>query len=354
MKDLIPDAKIEELRKELYESTKPIFFFDDDPDGLSSFLMFYKAVGDGKGIPIKSAPELDINFTSKVTEFSPDKVFILDKAVVTQEFVDSLRGTPCFWLDHHKPIDLKHVKYYNPRSYTPDQHKPTSYWAYRVADKKDHLWIASVGCIGDWYIPEFLEEFVEKYPDILAKADYEDPGDVLFDTRLGELVRVFSFLLKGPTKEVIKCMKIMTRIKEPYEILDQTSSRGTYIWKRYMTIRKLYDDMFKEALSCASDDMILLYKYTDRKMSFTADLSNELLHKFPDKVIIIARERDGEMRCSLRSGKYVISKILAESLKDIDGYGGGHEHACGAGIKVHDFDRFIENMRSELKKEDNK
>jgi len=39
---------------------------------------------------------------------------------------------------------------------------------------------------------------------------------------------------------------------------------------------------------------------------------------------------------------------LEKALVGIDGYGGGHEHACGAAIKKHDFKKFIENIEAQL------
>jgi len=83
-------------------------------------------------------------------------------------------------------------------------------------------------------------------------------------------------------------------------------------------------------------------------MSFTSDLSNELLYRYPDKVIIIAREKSGEMKCSLRARNYSLPPIIEKSIQGCRGYGGGHEHACGACIAVEDFDRFLENVSQEL------
>jgi len=51
----------------------------------------------------------------------------------------------------------------------------------------------------------------------------------------------------------------------------------------------------------------------------------------------------------LRSGtKTKLLEGLTRALIGIEGYGGGHEHACGAAIKKHDFKRFVENLRREL------
>jgi len=106
--------------------------------------------------------------------------------------------------------------------------------------------------------------------------------------------------------------------------------------------------MLKKALKNIEDNKMLLFTYSNT-MSFTGDLSNELLYRFPKKLIIVAREKSGEMKCSLRSSGHVsVSNILKKALVGIDGYGGGHEHACGACIKKEDFTRFVENIRKEL------
>jgi single-stranded DNA-specific DHH superfamily exonuclease len=349
---MIPKEKINELKEELYSCVRPIFFFDDDPDGLCSFLQFYKAVGDGKGIPIKGAPVLDEPFAKKAIDFSPDKVFILDKAVVSQEFISSLNNTPIIWVDHHTPLNLKgNYKYYNPRLYTPDKQKPTSYWCYKACDNKKYLWIATVGCVADWFIPEFLDDFIKEYPHILSERN-ENPGYLFFETRLGILIKAFAFCLKGKTSDVLKCMKILTRIKSPDEILDSTTEQGKFIYKNYEKMNVMYTELLNRAKACATDDVMLVFDYKEDKVSFTAELSNELLHLYHDKVIVIARKKDDEMKCSLRSGKYIIEPILKEILNSskVEGYGGGHEHACGACIKLKDFDTFIKMFRDMISK----
>ena len=83
-------------------------------------------------------------------------------------------------------------------------------------------------------------------------------------------------------------------------------------------------------------------------MSFTGDLSNELLYRLPDKLIIIGRDKEDEIRMSLRIKGKLLSEILKKSLIGIEGYGGGHEHACGASVKKHDFKKFISNIRKYL------
>ena len=83
-------------------------------------------------------------------------------------------------------------------------------------------------------------------------------------------------------------------------------------------------------------------------MSFTGDLANELIYKFPGKIVIVGREKDGEIRMSLRSSKINLRGILNKALVNVEGYGGGHEFACGANVKKRDFDVFISQIREQV------
>lgn len=83
-------------------------------------------------------------------------------------------------------------------------------------------------------------------------------------------------------------------------------------------------------------------------MSFTSDISNELLYKFPEKIIIVGRKKEDEVRMSLRSAKILIPPILEKALNGLDGHGGGHELACGACVKQEDFDEFVDRIKKSI------
>ena len=340
----ISNKDIEYLREKINQSVRPLFLFDDDADGLCSFLLLYRMVGEGKGIIVKTSPELTIKYLPMVNEYSPDLVVILDKPMVEQEFLDKIQ-VPVIWLDHHEPIKRHNVEYFNPRIKNDKDNRPTSYWAYKIAEQD--LWIATVGCIADWYIPPFAKEFSKKYPDIL-KTVPKDPAKALFSTRFGELAQAFNFILKGKTKESLACVKILTRIKSPYEILDKTTAQGKYIYSKYKTGKKEYDNILSEVRPPKGD--LLVHTYSADRTSYTAQLSNELMARYPKKTLIICREKSGEMRCSIRSKKYAIPPKLEKALQDVRGYGGGHTHACGACIKAEDFSKFVKNFEEILSK----
>ena len=146
-----------------------------------------------------------------------------------------------------------------------------------------------------------------------------------------------------------KLVKVLTRIKTPYEILKQETPAGKLLYKKYDKINKVYEKMLDQIKKTATEDRLLVYTYTSDKLSLTKDLSNELLYHFKNKVIVLGREKDDELRCSIRAPQDIfLPEALQKALEGLQGYGGGHEHACGAGIKKHDFQKFIENLRREL------
>jgi single-stranded DNA-specific DHH superfamily exonuclease len=336
------------LKDQLAAAKNPLFLFDDDPDGLCSFLLLYRINREGHGIVVKSIPKITTFFLRKVEEYLPDKIFILDMPIVDQEFIDAAKR-PIFWIDHHQPLERQNIQYFNPLIAQPDIYLPTTRMAYQISQNPKDLWLAMVGCIADYHMPDFQKEFVKKYPDLMEKTS--DIEKAIYRDPIGRLARVFSFLLKGKTSEVNRCIKILTRIKSPYEILKQQTSQGKFIYKRFEKIDQKYLPLLQEAKKEAGKvkGSLLVFTYTEQTWSFTAELAGELLHLYPDKIILVARKKSGEMKCSLRSRKIPISSILEKALIGIEGYGGGHEFACGSSIKELDWRQFLINLKRELK-----
>ena len=158
--------------------------------------------------------------------------------------------------------------------------------------------------------------------------------------------RIFSFILKGKTTDAMKCTRILTRINHPDEILEQTTPPGKFVYKRFEKINNNYEGLLRKVK--VTSDKILLFTYCDDKMSFTSDLSNELLHKHPTKIIVIAREKSGEMKCSLRSKNTSLPDKINKALEGLQGYGGGHEFACGTVVNKDQFNEFLEKLKDQL------
>jgi len=299
---MLTEKQYQQIREELDNCKNPIFFFDDDPDGLSAFILLYRYKKEGHGFVAKTHPKLDARSAPKVEEYNADKVFVLDVACLEQDFIDACK-VPVIWIDHHGPFERNNVKYFNPRLAKKDANIPTTYMCYQI-NQKD-LWIGMLGCTGDYYMPDFVDEFKKKYPGLMN--DEKSVGDIYFGTKLGKLVKIFSFSLKGKTSDVMKNIKILTRIESPYEILNQETPRGKFIFQRYGKINKLYEDLLRAALEQSNDENILVFTYSDDKISFTGDLANELSYKFQDKVVIVGRKKNDDVRMSIRSKKNINS-----------------------------------------------
>lgn len=332
-----------EIKAELDDCYRPIYIYDDDTDGLACFLLFYRYVKEGKGIVLKAHPNVDLKFIEKVQDYQPDKIFIMDIPKVEQEFIDKAK-TKIIWLDHHEPVERKKVKYYNSMLKEPKDNLPTAYHCYQAI--KEDLWIASLGIIGDWCLPEDIQkQLSEKYPDLLP-PDIKDPGKAMFETKIGKLTQIYEFCLKGKTSDVNKLVKVLTRIDDPHEILAGETPRAKLILNHYNKILKEFEELKKEIKVTKSP--IAIYHYHSGKMSLSGELANYVLYKYPDKFTIIAREKNDEMKCSFRSRRHNVKDVLAKALIGIDGYGGGHPSACGGVIKKQDWERFLENIRKQL------
>ncbi len=344
---MLSQKEITQLKDALEHCKRPIYFFHDDPDGLASFLLFYRKVKEGKGYCVKAFPHITADFARKAEEYGADAVFVLDIAMMDQEFIDAVK-VPVYWIDHHAPVQRENVKYFNPRK--SEENTPVSVLCWQIVgeERPQDLWIAATGAIGDWHWPKFSKELQEKMHALLP-PNVKEVQEALFNSPLGKMVKAFSFNLKGPTSEVNKSIKILTRIDNPDEILKQTTPRGKLIHKKFATINKTYERMLQSILKKPLKGRLLVHTYSHDELSLTKDLANELLYKLKDKVIVLGRIKSGEVRCSLRAPAGIpLDKALEKALVGVQGYGGGHEQACGAGIKQEDFARFIENLRREL------
>jgi len=327
------------VRKHLDEAKKPLFFFHDDPDGVCSYLQF-NAYVEGHGTIVKSRPIIDTKFLPKVESYEPDKIFVLDIAMMEQEFVDSVK-VPIIWIDHHPPQKIHDVEYFNPR-----KHKNLSPCiadiTYRIAGK--NVWWAVVGSIGDMQWPkDLIREFRKKYPGLLPK-DIKDPRTATYESDVGKLIRIFSFALKGTSSTALKNVGLLKKIEKPDEILSQTTKYGKKIFNNFKRINVEYEQLLARARKEAGKAKLLLFKYEDNSMAFSGDLANELAHFYPDKIILVGREKSGEVKCSFRSKNIVLPPRINKALEGLQGQGGGHDFASGANINADNFDEFVKKF----------
>lgn len=338
---MITEEKLKEIYDIISKAERPLYLFDDDPDGLTSFLIFWRKFQKGKGISVKGY--VNTQLLSKVKLENPDLIVILDKPVVDEEFVIGT-NIKILHLDHHPPNNIvsNNYKYFNPRIIDPNDERPVSYWSYKII--KQDQWLATIGCISDWFIPEFAENFQKEYPKLLPKIT--TPGEIIFKTPFGQLCKTYNFCLKGKSQDVKRCINVLTRIESPEEIINQTTSRGKFIFKYFEKLEKQYRTVINPILEQKSPGKFLIYTYSSLENSFTSLISNEISVKRPKKVIILGRISKDKVIMSIRSNELIIPPVLKESIEGLNNAtGGGHNHACGSVILQEDFNTFITKFK---------
>jgi single-stranded DNA-specific DHH superfamily exonuclease len=342
---MLSNKQIEEIREHLNNAQNPVFFFDNDQDGLCSFLLLQKYIGRGKGFPIKTSPALTKDYLRKVEEFNSDYIFILDKPEVEEEFVNEVekKNIPIVWIDHHdtpKEKIYKYTNYYNPLLGKEKTNEPVTYLCQKIANRREDLWLAIVGCIADNTVPDFYKEFMKDFPDLCK--DYKNAFDILYGTDIGKIARIMGFGLKVTISNVISMIKFLISAKGPYDFL-QENTKNKAIHKRFEEIDKKYQKILTKAKKEGLSGNLIFFKY-EGDTSMSSDIANGLKYLFPNKFIIVAYTKGAKINVSGR-GKNVREVVL----KAISGFenatGGGHENAVGAQIRKEDIEKFEEKIR---------
>lgn len=348
---MLTDKELKEIREHLDNAQNPLFLFDNDIDGLMSFILLRRKINRGKGVAIKSFPELDSNYINRVDEFNSDCIFILDKPLVSKEFFEETRkrNIPVVWIDHHdvgSKIEEENVFYYNPVFSKKGSNEPVSCIAYKVVNNKEDIWLAMAGCLSDNFLPEFKDDFIKKYPDIWKK-NAQSAFEVLYESEFGKLITILDFSLKDRTSNVVYMINFLFDAKNPSDILVE-NEKNVRIFKRYEEVNKIYQKLLDNAKSIArSSNKLIVFKYSG-DLSLSADLANELSYRFPGKVIAVIYLKDATATLSIR-GREDIRKITIKAISKIpNATGGGHKNATGAKMFVDDLGRFLEIFEEEL------
>lgn len=338
---MLSNEEISEIREHLEKAGNPLFFFDNDVDGLSSFLLLARAYNKGKGVAIK-AGELNESYLRKVNELNPDYIFILDKPLVAPSFLDEMKkmNLPVVWIDHHDVnVDTKNTYYYN-SAVRKQGNEPVTYLSWKIANKSEDLWLALCGCIADNYFPDFSDDFSRKYPE-LWKSGVKTGFQVLYETEIGKITRILNFSLKDRTSSVVKMLKFLLKATTPKDISEENS-----IFFRFQQINKKYQKLLERAREY-NRESILYFQYAG-DLSVSADLANELSYKFPGKIIVVVYISGTRANISLR-GK----DVRALTHKVLEGFqnatGGGHNDATGAKINVEDLAEFRKRIEEFVK-----
>jgi len=341
---MLSSTQISEIREHLEKAQNPLFLFDNDQDGLCSFLLLQRMIGRGKGVPIRSFPQLDKDYFRKISEFNSDYVFILDKPIVSKQFFEEVEkiNVPVVWIDHH---DIpgnevpEFVNYYNPIFSKEKSNEPVTHICYKVSGKKEDLWLAVVGCISDKFLPEFYPDFKKQFPELCVDMkDSTNAFRILYDSQIGKISRMIGFGLKDRTTNVINMLRFLMKAKSPYDVLEE-SKNSQSIRERFDYLFPKYQKLLEKAISVSDEKSKILFFQYGGDLSLSSDLSNELSYLFPKKVVVVIYVVGAKANVSIR-GKNIREKFL-KSLEGLNNpTGGGHEDAVGANIRVEDLELF--------------
>lgn len=345
---MLSSKEINEIKKQLESSQNPLFFFDNDADGLCSFLILQRALQRGKGVPIKSFPELNLNYIRKINELNPDAIFILDKPKVSREFIKEVseKNVPITWIDHHDVEVEKGKKekvfYYN--SFPSSE--PVTYIAQKIFNRQEDLWLAMVGCVSDAFMPDFAEEFSKQNPEVFSIKKDTTAFDAIHTTELGKIIRMLNFGLMDTTTNVIQMIKFLIKAKNIHDIKEE-NPKTKQLHKRYNELNSFLQKQIQKAEAQKNPEKkFLLFEYSG-EISMSSEIANSIYFKNKKKFVVVAYKRPEKINLSIR-GKNA-KKILLKAIKNIKGAsGGGHEEACGAMLPPDKLDEFEKNVEKLL------
>jgi len=342
---MISKKNLDKIREYLDISQNPLFFFDNDQDGLCSYLLLRRFLGRGKGVPVKSNP-LDKEYFRKVIEFTPDYIFILDVPEISLEFFQKVEelNIPIVWIDHHdipRLNFLKKINYFNSFSKKSKKGESVTSICYKITNRKEDLWIGVAGAISDREFPVFYKDFFKIYPDLGINS--KDAFEIFYNSRIGKISRLFGAGLKDRTTNVMNMIKFIINSKSPYELLNK-SKENSIFYERFEELEKKLNSLVEKAKLNYSGGKTLFLKYAG-DTSMSADLSNRLSHIFPGRIIVVAYLKGNFVNLSLR-GEDIKEKVLEIIQKIENARGGGHPNAVGIQMHEDKLDFFVEEIKN--------
>ncbi len=339
--------ELNEVKKLLDKSENPFFLFDEDCDGLCSYLLFKRYCKKGNGRVVKDSPKVGKKYALIANKYNPDLIIVLDKPIIEQEFIDNCKA-PVIWIDHHPIIEIENMKYFNPKFKNPNERSATTYWSYKCVNRDK--WLALIGCVADYYIPDFLEDVRKEYKELFN--DFKGEEDLIYNSKLGRIIKIVSFLLKSKVRDVMDIANVLEQVKSPYDILD-FEDRCEQLKNKFLRINEQYEELLKKALdNMKKEKNLLWFIYPSGKISFSSELAQFLKYSTGMEVILVGRDTGEFVKGSLRSRNINLQPVISKSLEGLSNgsYGGGHKNACGFNIAKDDWDKFFKVVKEEVNK----
>jgi len=346
---MLTETQLKEIREHLENARNPVFFFDNDPDGLCSFLILQRYTGRGKGISLRGHSSVTKSFFKRVQELSADYIFALDRAIFEEGFLELANeaNIPVVGIDHHD-IPKPNIKYYYNTFEVSKKNEPTSYLCYQATRRKEDMWLALIGSIADGYVPDFIDDFRKEDPELID-VHYKDAFDIRYKTLFGKIIHILGYGLFDKTSNVVSMMKFLIKAKGPRDILEENPKTKSFL-QRYETIEKRVKTVVKDAEESIDEDKKLLFFTYGGEMSVSQYIADELMYKHPGITIVIGFLKGNSAKFSLRAD-FDMRTASLNAIKDIAGAtGGGHKNSCGVQMTAEDVPVFKEKLLKEIEK----
>jgi oligoribonuclease NrnB/cAMP/cGMP phosphodiesterase (DHH superfamily) len=289
---------------------------------------------------------MDESYFRRVIELDADVIVILDKPLVSSEFLEEAkrRNLPVLWIDHHDSGNLElsseNLFYYNSYSEKEKYGEPVTAICWEISQKKEDIWLSIIGCVSDKYFPSFYSDLSKEFPELSITS--KEPFEIFYKSEIGKIGRLLSAGLKDKTTNVVKMLKFMMGVKSPHEVLEE-SSKNREMHSRFNLIDKKFKKFISKALFEGEASSEVIYFEYGGDMSISADLANYLSFLFPEKEVIVVYISGTKANISGR-GKSIKNKILS-AIEDLEGAtGGGHEDAVGAQVLIEDLKIFHDRL----------
>jgi len=345
---MLTDKQVMEITEHLQKAQNPIFLYDNDADGLCSYVLLRKFIGRGKGVALRTYPEIDAGYARKVQELGADYVFVLDKPFLGTAFLAELESikVPLVWIDHH--VVEHRYAYSNLHIYNSADNgkaEPVTALCYQITQREEDMWIAMMGCIADHYWPSFASRFAKSYSNLWDVNNKKDPFFIYYSTPIGRLARSLGYGLKDSISHVVYLQNFLISCSSPNDLakeLESDSSLGV----KYREVKEVVDSLVQETKTFDGQKLIF-FKYSGTT-SISSDLSNELCYRNPKSVIAVVYQNGVVNNISMRGRnvKGVVEKILVQ-FKGASG--GGHRDAVGVRIRSEDLDAFEIALKKALR-----
>ena len=383
-------SKIYQIRNLIKKSVHPIMFFDCDTDGGTSYLQLKKVFPKINGFSMFKDFEKQKVLLNKI-ENKHDTVIIFDIPYLTEEFLEGIKNKKIIWVDHHLENSKEQIKKYkiihfNPLNFDLNDNRPSSYWAYKIANSKENLFYVTLGSVSDFFLLDVIIKFYkqnEKNFNALFKISKEDKKELFefiknnkfndektkekreywiryltYESKLIEFKNLFDFMYKLEKEEdILNAFKLISKMNA-FELKININNGEGFLFKEYNEMMKKYKILFEKAIKENEYNKEFIYFEYSGKASFTKTISEELCHKFTKhKVVLVVFKKDksDQISFSFRGNNFDVNKLVRKSLEGLNGIGGGHKFAAGGMVKEKDFEEFkkiiFENIKKYCKQE---